>query len=107
MQILAQGEAKACLVDIGTVDKPHSGNEANGSQHTDGREVLDGVHTVVLQNGESSSIGQCNGRHIEGNTQRIEGNEQRLVRQLIAETSLLAHPPTADHECSCHEMAEP
>ena len=106
MRILTQGEAKATLVDEGAVDEPHSGNEAYGAQHTDGREILHRIHTVVLKNGKGRCIGQCDGRHIECHTQRVEGNEQRLVAQLLSEACLLAHPPAADHEGACHQMTE-
>ena len=106
MGVLAEREAKARLVDEGAVDKPHSSDETDCSEHTDGREVPDGIEAIVLQNGECCRVGQRDSRHIECHAQGVERNEQRFVGQFIAEACLFAHPPAADHEGASHQMAQ-
>ena len=106
MRIMAQGMTKPCLIDESAVDKPHGGNEAHGAQHTDGREVLDGIHVVILQYREGNGVGQRNGWHVEGHTQCIECDEQRLVDNLIAVSYLVAHPEAGNHEATSQQMAE-
>ena len=76
MGILAQREAETAVVQVGTVDKPHSSNETYRTQHADGREVPDGVVSVLLQHRKSYRIRQGNGGHEEGHAKGIECYEE-------------------------------
>ena len=72
MCIFSQSESKSAVINESTVDKPHSGDKANGTQYTDGRKITNGIKTLNFQDGECHRIGQRNGRHIESTTQGIE-----------------------------------
>ena len=106
MGALGQGEREAVIVPHGTVDEPHCGDEANGSQHTDGREVLHGVHAIVLQDGEGRGVLQGDGGHVEAYADGIHRDEGALVGQLIAEARLIALPPATEHGGASHEMTK-
>ena len=75
MRIITQRKSETTLIHESTVHKPHGSNETYSTQHTDWREVLDGIQAVILQNGKCNCIGQCDGRHIESHTHRIECNK--------------------------------
>ena len=75
MRIITQRKSETCLIDESTVHKPHGSDETYGTQHTDRREIFDGIQTIIFQNGKCYRIGQCDSRHIESHTHRIECNK--------------------------------
>ena len=113
MGILSEGEREGDAVPrrtlnkpYGAVDEPHGHDETDGSNHTDRREILHRVHTVVLQDRECCCVGQSNGWHVEGHTQSIEHDKGGLIGQFVSDACLLAHPPTADHKSTGQKMTQ-
>ena len=102
MGVLSQGKHEGTTVPHSTVDKPHGGDKTNGSKHTNGREVLDRIHTLALQNREGCRVSQRNRRHVEGDAQRVERDKRGLVGGIIVH----AHPPASQHEGTCQQMTE-
>ena len=106
MGTLCQGERERTVFPTSAVDKPHRDDETDSSQHTNRREVLDGVKPVLLQDREGGGVCQGDGGHIERHTQRIEGDEEALRLQFLTEASLQSKPPASQHEAACQQMAE-
>ena len=106
MGVLCQRESETAVIDESAVDEPHGSNKTDGTQHSDGWEILHRIHAVLLQDTECCRIGKGDGWHKEGHTQGVECDKGRLVRQFLSETGLHTHPPTAEHESACHQMAQ-
>ena len=71
MCIVGKSEKERTIFPNGTIDKPHGGNKANSTQHTDRWKIPDSVHTIILQDSEGCGVGEGDGRHEECNTERI------------------------------------
>ncbi len=69
--ILGKEEQERTVIPGSTVDNPHGKDETYGTEDADWREVLHGIQSMVLQNGESRSIGQRQRRHIERHAEGI------------------------------------
>lgn len=67
--ILVEGEMESVGINGCAIHKPHNDNEADCTQDSDWREVLDRIQAVRLQYAESRCVRQCQGGHIESNAQ--------------------------------------
>ena len=100
--ILAQRKAEAAAIKHSAVDKPHRGDETDCTEHTDGREVLLGVHPVVLQDGERHRVGQGQRGHVECHAEGVDGNKHRLIGYGGAH----AHIGKVNHRCTSNQVAD-
>ena len=99
--ILREEELEGSVVPGGTVDNPHRDDETYGSKDTDRREILDGIPSMVFQNGESCGIGKRQRWHVERHAEGIDSHEERLVRS----GTRLSHHEKSYHRQASQQMA--
>ncbi len=75
--IFREEEHERTVIPSGTVDNPHGGDEAYGTEDSDRREVLDGIQSMVFQDSERRSIRQRQRRHIESHAEGIDRHEEQ------------------------------
>ena len=56
MCIFGKEEHKRTVIPGSTVDNPHGKDESYGTEDADWREILHGIKSMILQNGERRSI---------------------------------------------------
>src|SRR5690606_32550627 len=77
--LICKIKSKLPVFDSGIIYKQHCNDESDGSKSPDGREIANGVITVVDQYRIGDRVGQCDGRHIKCNTQRIQCKQSRKL----------------------------
>ena len=82
---------------------PHRYNESYRTEHTDRREVLNGIHAVLNQCVEGYGVRQRNSRHKECHTHGVQ-REQCTELHCVACTDSV--PAGGYHERSCQKVAE-
>ncbi len=53
---VSEQEREGAVFNGGAVDEPHHQYEADCAENTNGREILDRVHALVLQNGKRRRV---------------------------------------------------
>src|SRR5574344_1738607 len=84
------------------IHKPHGEDESYRAEHSDWREILNGVHSCLSQSGISHRIGQCYCGHIESHRHGIEREDGGKIHPTLCRGAI---PCRENHEHCCHEMA--
>ena len=81
----------------------HGDDETHRAEDADGREVLDGVHAILIQRTESHRVAEGNRGHVEGDAQGVGDENLRHADRLAGTEGGISR---VQHESTCDEVAK-